>query len=95
MRNSDSKRPIRVDLFKVVKETAKAVAFAITGENRGKRKDGMIWIPKSMIVDGCVPAWKITRSLYDAADWGIENAWMLSAKTGNAMDVDEMRTINY
>ncbi|MBR6972111.1 MAG: hypothetical protein IKH89_05130 [Bacteroidales bacterium] len=93
--NKDEKRMVSTSLFRVVRESEKAVAYAITGESRGKRKDGMIWIPKSMIVDGCVPAWKITRSLYDAADWGIENAWMISDRTGNAMDVDEMAEINY
>lgn len=91
----DSNRMVSTSLFRVVRETAKAIAYAITGTNRGHRKDGMIWIPKSMIIEGCVPAWKITRSLIDAADWGIEDAWMLSDKTGNAIDVDEMTLINY
>ena len=93
--NKDDKRMVSTSLFRIMRETEKAVAYAITGESRGKRRDGMIWIPKSMIVDGCVPAWKITRSLYDAADWGIENAWMISDRTGNAIDVDEMAEINY
>lgn len=89
--------------FKVVKETEKAIAYAITGNTSydlmnghyGRRKEGMIWIPKSMIVEGRVPAWKLTRSLYDASDYGIENASMVSAQTGNAMDVDELTAANF
>lgn len=94
--NKDEKRMVNTSHFRVVRESEKAIAYAITGENsRGQRKDGMIWVPKSMIVDGCVPAWKLNRSLYDASDWGIENAWMISDRTGKAMDVDEMDEINF
>lgn len=95
MHQKNGNERVSTSLFVTMRETEKAVAFQATGDKYGKRKEMMIWIPKSMIVDGTVPAWKIQRGLAEAASYNMIDGMvdMVSNRTGNALDVDELMEI--
>lgn len=88
-------RTVSTALFQVKRESEKAVAFSATAKKNGRRIDLMVWIPKSMIQEGRVPMWKLVRSLGDAGEYYLTDGMpdMVSARTGNALDVDEMTEI--